>query len=179
MDQSPKDRTIKNTKTKAQESKEGKAEEKNPFGYEVQKFKRPPFADEIFNKEKKQKFDKLPGAYRKFVDELVKSGDIKASMKFINKEIDLAKITSSQKNVQQALIENGINAPLIAAKLTDCLEAKTFIKDRNGVVLSEIVDYKTVLKTVELISKLYNWTSAESVKESNRDKGVLEMFEED
>lgn len=142
-------------------------------------FSRPPFAVEVFTEETKKMFDSRPGYQRHFINQLLKTGDIKLAAqkaniaKQLTNEIDLKQY--EQKSASEALGEFGLGVKDVIPHLHDCLKAETLMRDKHG-NMHQGVDLKLKLATIELILKLHGVFDK---KESNKPtgQGALDLFE--
>lgn len=125
-----------------------------PKGNDLPSFSRPPVAKEVFTKEMKAKFDALPGSYRHFAREFIKTGNLELSAKLAGMaargdELDEAKYVSAK----DALDNYGMGIEEIMTNLRECLMAERTIRDKYGNLKTDI-DNKLRLDTIKLILQI-------------------------
>lgn len=95
----------------------------------VKKFERPPFASEVFVKDNEGLFDNLPGQYRHFVRQLIKTGSVSLAAKQASvKEVEI----KTSDDVGKVMADNGLSVENLMVHLKDCINAETLIKDKHG-----------------------------------------------
>lgn len=139
-------------------------------------FARAPFATQVFNKDTREKFDKLPDWQRTLMQKVIEHGNLSLAAEQAGianrfKEVDFD--ARKNQSIPEALNEAGLTSLELASHLRQCLEAKTYKVDKQG---NPVIDLKTKLKALELIFRLRgDFESVEPVKDT---RNILEMFEE-
>jgi len=150
--------------------------EKDPKGRAKVKFAPAPSQDKVFNKDAQKRFNGLPGYMRHLVDRILEHGNLalaseEAGLKEHGQDAEIG--VESKHEMRDLLDSGGLHPVYLVRELKHCLEATTMRMDKHG---NFIPDYKTKLKTIELICKLRG--DFERTVEKTNPTDLIEMFEE-
>lgn len=123
-------------------------------------FERPPYANEVWTQDGKQKFDRLQGWQRHFVKRIVEHGNWQMAARESNVENyvpNFPKGAQSKVTITAALENIGIDANFLAAHLRECIEAKVIRLDKNGNPIPDCVDLRLKLKAIEFTCRLLGY----------------------
>ena len=132
--------------------------------------------DKVFSRDAQKRFDSLPGHNRHLVDRILEHGNVQlaaeeSGLKAHGQDLDIHEQGGFE--MKDLLDSGGLHPVYLVRELKNCLEADTMRKDRHG---NFVPDYKTRLKTIELICKLRGEFDKTPTKQDKVD--LIEMFEE-
>lgn len=120
-------------------------------------FQRAPYAEELFTKEGRKVFNKLPPWRRQFIKAICENKDVGLAAREAGvapeerKQIDLK--LANARTIREALIAGGIDSREIIENIKICLQAKKQVLDKHqNLVITDDLGIK--LKTIELLCKL-------------------------
>lgn len=121
-------------------------------------FETPPTSDEFFTDAKKEKFNKLTGRYKYFLDRIVQHGNLHLAAKEsgLNKEsqTDIDFNLTNKISFKDALNRAGLDPSRLISELTLCLAASRDVYDKTTKKITTVVDLPLKLRTLELILRL-------------------------
>jgi len=152
------------------------SKEKDHKGRSKIKFAPAPSQDKVFNQDAQKRFNSLPGYMRHLVDRILEHGNLtlaaeEAGLKDHGENADIG--IDTKHEMKDLLDSGGLHPVYLVRELKHCLDATTMRMDKHG---NFIPDYKTKLKTIELICKLRG-DFERTVEKTNR-ADLIEMFEE-
>lgn len=146
---------------------------KNPR-IRVPSFSRAPVASEVFTKEAKKAFDAHPANSRKFIAEFLATGNLELAAKASGvKPVEIAESKSLAPS--DLLNTHSMTTEDVMVHLRQCLEAKTYIRDKHGNI-HEGVDLKVKLSTIEMILKLHGVFS--QIGKGPQSSSGVDLFED-
>ena len=152
------------------------SEEKDRKGRSKVKYAPAPSQDKVFNRDAQKRFNNLPGYMRHLVDRILEHGNLslaaeEAGLKEHGQDAEIG--VETKHEMKDLLDSGGLHPVYLVRELKHCLEATTMKLDRHG---NFIPDYKTKLKTIELICKLRG--DFDKAVEKAPSANLIEMFEE-